>query len=82
MYPVIVSVLAALAGLAAQGFALAGLVARLRWRERQQREHRAYLTALARELPRGCQLDEVRADGSTLHLVIAHVAELTERPSR
>jgi hypothetical protein len=70
MDPVIVSVLAALAGLAVRGIALAELHARLRWQERQQREHRAYLTALALSLPRGCQLDEVGADGSKLHLVI------------
>jgi hypothetical protein len=36
---------------------------------------------LVRVLPRGCQLDELRADGSELHLVIADAAEPAERPS-
>jgi hypothetical protein len=82
MDPVIVLVLAALAGLAVRGIALTEVLARLWWRERQQREHRAYLTVLARALPRGCQFDEVRPDGSRLHLVIAPAAALTERPLR
>lgn len=82
MDPVIVSVLTVLAGLAVRGIAVAELFVRLRWQERQQHAHRAYLAALARTLPRGCRLDEVRADGSELHLVIAHAVEPTERPSR
>jgi hypothetical protein len=40
-----------------------------------------HLTGLARTLPRGCRLDEVQADGSELHMLIAHAAEPTERPS-
>lgn len=82
MDPVIVSALTALAGLAVRGIAIAALLVRLRWQERQQCAHGAYLTALAQALPRGCRLDEVRADGSELHLMIAHSDELTERPCR
>jgi len=82
MDPIIVPVLTALAGLAMRGIAVAELLVRLRWQDRQQHAHRSYLTALARTLPRGCRLDEIRADGSELHLVIAHAAEPTERPSR
>jgi hypothetical protein len=82
MDPIVIPVLATLASLAVRGIALAGLLAQLRWRERQQREHGAYIAALARALPRGCQLDEVRADGSTLHLVITPAVTLTERPSQ
>jgi hypothetical protein len=82
MDPVIVSVLTALVGLALRGITLMELFMRLRCQERMQRAHRPYLTALARTLPYGCRLDEVRADGSELHMVIAATAEPTERPSR
>jgi hypothetical protein len=81
MDPLIVPVLAALVGMAMRGIAIAELLVWLRWQERQQRAHRSYVTALARALPRGCRLNEVRADGSQLHLVIAHAAESAERPS-
>lgn len=79
MDPVIVPVLTVLVGLAVRGIATAELLVRLRWLERQQHAHRSYLTRLARTLPRGSRLDEVQADGSELHLVIAHTAEPTER---
>ena len=79
---VIVPVLTALTGLALRGIAIAELLVRLRWQDRQQQAHRCYLMALARTLPRGCRLDEIWADGSELHLVIAHAAELIERPPR
>lgn len=82
MDPVIVSLLTVVAGLAMRGIAVVELFVRLRWQERQQRAHRAYLAALARTLPLGCRLDEVRADGGELHLVIAQAAEPTERLSR
>ena len=82
MDPVIIPVFTALAGLAVHGIALAGLLARLRWQERQWREHRAYLMALAQVLPRGCQFDEVRADGSMLRLVITPAVAPTGRPSQ
>jgi Tfp pilus assembly protein PilN len=81
MDPVIVSVITALVGLAMRGIAIAELIVRVRWQERQHHAHSAYLTGLARTLPRGCRLDEVQADGSELHMLIAHAAEPTERPS-
>jgi hypothetical protein len=74
MDPVIVSALTAPASLAMRGITVVELLVRLRWQERQRHAQ------LARALPRGCRLDEVRADGSELHLVITHAAELTERP--
>jgi hypothetical protein len=80
MDPVIVSVLTVLASLAVRGIAVAELFMRLRWQERQQHAHSSYLTALSRTLPPGCRLDEIRADGSELHLATAHAAEQTERP--
>lgn len=82
MDPLVVPVLAAFAGMAMRGIAFAELLVRLRWQERQQRAHRSYVTALARRLPPGSRLNEVRADGSELYLVITHPAEPTERPSR
>jgi hypothetical protein len=81
MDPIIVPVLTALVGLAIRGIATAELLARLWWQERQRRADRSCLMQLARELPRGCGLDELRADGSELHLVIAYAAESAERPS-
>lgn len=81
MDPIIVPVLTVLVGLAIRGIAAAELLARLRWQERQRRADRFSLTQLARTLPRGSQLDELRADGSELHLVIAYPAEPAERPS-
>ena len=75
MNPIIVPVLAALAGLAMRGIAIAELFVRLRWQERQQHAHRSYLITLARTLPRGCRLNEVRPDGSELHLMIAHAPD-------
>lgn len=69
MDPLIVPVLTAVAGLTVHGIALAGLLVRLRWRERQLRADRASLTGLALALPAGFRLDELRADGSELHLV-------------
>jgi Tfp pilus assembly protein PilN len=77
MGPVIVPVLTVLAGVAVRAIAYAELLARLRWQERQQHT----LTELARALPPGCQLHEVGADGSRLHLETAHTAGPTERPS-
>jgi hypothetical protein len=68
MDPVIVPALTALAGVAVRGIALAGLLARLRWQERHLRADRASLTGLAPALPPGFRLDELRADGSELHL--------------
>ena len=77
MGPVIVPGLTGLAGVAVRAIAYAELLARLRWQERQQRT----LTELARALPPGCQLHEVGADGSRLHLETAHTADPTERSS-
>jgi hypothetical protein len=78
----IVPALTALTVLVLRVIAIAELFVRLRWQLRLQREHRYCLVALARTLPRGSRLDEIRPDGSELHLVIAHVVELTERPPR
>jgi hypothetical protein len=77
MDPVIVPALTVLAGVGVRAIAYAELLARLRWQERQQRT----LTELARTLPPGCQLNEVGADGSRLHLETAHTADPAERPS-
>jgi hypothetical protein len=81
MDPLIVPVLTALIGVAMRGIAVAELLARLWWQERQRRADRSYLMELARALPRGCRVDELRADGSELHLVIASAAGPAERPS-
>lgn len=81
MDTVIISSLAALAGLAAPGINTVELLVRLRWQERQQHAH-SCLTALVRALPREWRLEEIRAEGSDLRLVITHVAEPAERPSR
>ena len=64
-----------------RAIAVAELLVRLRWQERQRRADRSCLTELARALPRGCRLDELRADGSELHLVSAYAADPAERPS-
>jgi hypothetical protein len=81
MNPVTVPALTVLAGVAVRAIAYAELLARLRWQERQQRASHRALTELARELPPGCQLDELRADGSRLHLQTARTASPAERPS-
>ena len=80
MDPIIVPVLTLLAGLVVRVIALMGLLARLRWQERQLRADRASLTALALVLPLGARLEELRADGSELHLVTA-MLEPAERPA-
>ena len=79
---VIVPALTALSALALRGIAIAELFVRLWWQERHEQAHLSSLAALARTLPRNCRLDEVRADGSELHLEIAHVVGPTERSSR
>lgn len=81
MDPITVPVLTALIGVTMRGIAAAVEIARLRWQERQRRADRSCLTELARALPHGCRLDELRADGSELHLVITHAAEPAGRPS-
>jgi hypothetical protein len=81
MDPVTASALTALAGVVIRAITYAELLARLRWQERRQcASHRA-LTELVRELPPGSQLDELRADGSRLHLQTACMASPAERPS-
>jgi hypothetical protein len=82
MDPVIVPVLTVLAGLAVRGMAVAELLVLLWWRERQERAHRSYLTALVRGLPGGSRVDEVRPGGGELHLVLAYPAGTAGRPSR
>jgi hypothetical protein len=77
---IIVPALTALASVILRCISAVELIARLRWQEQQQRARICYVAALARALPRGCRLDEIGADGSELHLVIAHAAELAERP--
>jgi hypothetical protein len=81
MDPVTVPTLTALAGVAIRAISYAELLARLRWQERRQRASHRALAELARELPPGSQLDEVRADGSKLHLQVARTASPAERPS-
>jgi hypothetical protein len=77
MNPVTVPTLTALAGVAIRMIAYAELLARLRWQERRQRA----VVELARDLPPGCQLDELRADGSWVHLQAARMGSIAERPS-
>lgn len=79
MNPFLVPVLTALTGAAVRGIAAAELLARLRWQERLRSADRSCLCELARALPRGCRLDELRADGSELHLVTAEQAVPAER---
>ena len=81
MDPIIVPVLTALIGVGMRAIAVAELLARLRWQERQRRADQSCLAELARALSRGCRLDELRADGSELHLVIAYAAGPAEGPS-
>jgi hypothetical protein len=71
MGQILVPILTTLVGLVVNGLAFAGLLARLRWQERQLRADRASLTRLALALPSGFRLDELRADGSELHLLTA-----------
>jgi len=71
----------ALAGVAVRGIAAAEQLARLRWQERRQRASHRALTELARELPPGSRLDELRPDGSRLHLQTARTASPAEKPS-
>jgi hypothetical protein len=81
MDPLMVPVLTAVTGVAVRGITAVELFARLRWQQRQRSADRSSLEKLARTLPRGCQLDERRADGSELHLVTAAQAEPAERPA-
>jgi Tfp pilus assembly protein PilN len=71
MDPILVSALTALFGVAVRAIAFAELLARLRWEERQRRADRFTLVELARTLPPGLRLEELRADGSTLQLEAA-----------
>jgi hypothetical protein len=81
MDPVTAPTLTALAGVAIRAITYAESLARLRWQERRQRASHRALTELARELPSGSQLDELRTDGSRLHLQTARTAGPAERPS-
>jgi hypothetical protein len=81
MDPVTVPVLTALAGVAIRAICYAELLARIRWQERRDRASRIALAELARMLPPGCRLDEMRADGSSVHLGTAHRPSPAERPS-
>ena len=81
MHPIIVPVLTALIGVTMRAIAFAELIVRLRFEERQHRADRSSLTELARTLPPDCRLDEVRADGHELHLVVGRTSEAAERPS-
>ena len=82
MDPVTVPALTALAGVAIRAITYAELLARLRWQERRQRASHLALTELARELPPGSRLNELRADGSRLHLQTARTAVPAEGRSR
>jgi Tfp pilus assembly protein PilN len=81
MHPILIPAVTGLAGVTIQAIAAVERLVRLRSRERQRRADRASFSELARTLPRGCRLDERRADGSELHLVIAPLSEPGERPS-
>lgn len=80
MNPIIVPVLTVLIGLAVRLIAFAEMLAQLRWQERQLRADRASLTGLALAVPPGFRLDELRADGSELHLITAQAPAPAERP--
>ncbi|MFJ9908065.1 hypothetical protein ACIRVK_35190 [Streptomyces sp. NPDC101152] len=71
MDSVTASVLMVLAGLGVRVVALAFEETRARWQDRQEQVRRRELALLARSLPRGSRLDEVREDGSEVHLVIS-----------
>jgi Tfp pilus assembly protein PilN len=81
MDPVTVPALTVLVGVAIRAITYAELRARLRWQERRQRASHRALTELARDLPPGFQLDELRADGSRLRLQTARTASPGGRPS-
>jgi hypothetical protein len=81
MDPVTVPALIVLAGVTVRAITYAELLARLRWQERQQRASHRALAELARQLRPGCQLEELRADGSRLHLQTTRTASPAERPS-
>ena len=70
MDPLIGSVTVAAAGVAARVTTAASQYLRLRWRIRHQHAHQQYLEALARSLPAGSRVEEVREDGSRLLLTI------------
>ncbi|KPI01943.1 hypothetical protein OK074_5450 [Actinobacteria bacterium OK074] len=70
MDPVTGSAVTALVGLGVHVLGVVRQELRLRWLARQERERGRYVTALALALPRGGRLDEVRGDGSEVHLVI------------
>ncbi|MGW3311495.1 hypothetical protein ACWDG9_33490 [Streptomyces sp. NPDC001073] len=74
MDSVTASVLVAAAGLGMRIVALTFEEARVRWRGRQEQARRRELAVLARSLPQGSRLDEVREDGSEVHLVISRNA--------
>jgi hypothetical protein len=80
MDPIIVPAPTAFIGVMMRAIAFVELLTWRRWQERQYRADRSSLTELARVLPLGCQLDELRADGSELHLVTARPPEPAERP--
>lgn len=77
MDPLVTSVLMAVSGLGVQLTAAVNQYLRLRWRERQEHARRQTLEALARSLPRGCRMEEVASDGTTLRLTIS---QLPDRP--
>jgi hypothetical protein len=78
MDSVTVPTLTALAGVAIRAITYAELTAKLRWQERQQRASHRALIEVARVLPPDSRLEELRADGGSLHLETARTAE---RPS-
>lgn len=70
MDPVTGSVVTALVGLGVHVVAVVRQEVGLRWQARQEKERRHQLALLARVLPPGCRLVEVRGDGSEVQLVI------------
>jgi hypothetical protein len=80
----VVSLLAALAGLAVHGIAIAQALMRLRWHSCRRLAYQSYLVIPGGELLAGGQLMELRAnggDGSQVHLMITRMAKPSERPS-
>lgn len=70
MNPLVMPLASVIAGLVLHAMTVAELWVRLRLRERQLRAAQSRIGALARSLPAGCSLTEVRADGSELHLAV------------
>lgn len=57
--------------------ALGSLWLRLSWRVRHEQARRKTLVALARSMPRGSELEDHQADGSTLRITVGRPPKST-----